>query len=186
MSEVQIVVFSAPSGAGKNTVINKVREAVPNLEFAISATTRQPRDGEVHGCHYYFLSNEDFIERMLNSEFLETEQVYDGVFYGTLSSEIDRILLNGNLVVMDVDTVGAVNIKRIFVEQALSIFIVPPSIEVLEERLRARGTETEEKIVERLQKAKAEMKKVHQFDARVVNDDLELCVQEIVNLISKR
>jgi guanylate kinase len=177
------ILFSAPSGCGKTTIIRELmggsdREPYSRFEFSVSATSRQPRGQEVDGEDYYFLSHEEFMRRVGNDEFLEWEEVYAGTCYGTLKSEIDRIWNKGNIIVFDVDVNGGRNIKRFFGADALSIFVMPPSLEVLEQRLRSRGTDSEEAIVKRLGRSAEELQQAPQFDVTIVNDDLQRAVAE--------
>ena len=139
----KVIIFSAPSGSGKTTIIKQLLKSFPEFEFSISATSRQARQGEVHGKDYYFLTKEEFVEKVNADLFLEWEEVYSGICYGTLKSEIDRIWSNGKIVIFDVDVLGGMNIKKYFGDKALSIFVMRPSMEVLEQRLRIRNTETE-------------------------------------------
>ncbi len=177
------ILFSAPSGCGKTTIIRELmggsdREPYSRFEFSVSATSRQPRGQEVDGEDYYFLSHEEFMRRVGNDEFLEWEEVYAGTCYGTLKSEIDRIWNKGNIIVFDVDVNGGRNIKRFFGADALSIFVMPPSLEVLEQRVRSRGTDSEEAIVKRLGRSAEELQQAPQFDVTIVNDDLQRAVAE--------
>ncbi len=174
------VILCAPSGSGK-TSIAKYLLSQPdfNLEFSVSATTREKRPGEENGKDYYFLSVEEFKQKIDNDEFIEWEEVYDGIFYGTLKSEIDRIWKAGKNVLFDVDVEGGISLTKYFGEKALAIFIQPPSIEELKKRLRKRGTETEEKIKQRIEKAAKEMEYSKWFDTIVVNDDLEKAQKEV-------
>lgn len=151
---------------------------IPELEFSVSACTRVPREGEVHGRDYYFLSVDEFIKAVENDDFVEWEMVYEGKYYGTLRSEVERIWNMGKHVVFDVDVQGGLTLKRKFGEKALAIFVMPPSIEVLEQRLRLRGSETEQMLAERMEKARSEMDYADQFDIVVLNDDLERAVAE--------
>ena len=169
----KLVIFSAPSGAGKSTLVHYLLPKFKELSFSISATSRAPRGEEKHGQDYYFLSAEDFQKRAQNDEFLEWEEVYAGTYYGTLKSEVQRLWDEGKTVVFDIDVVGGLNLKKIFGPQALAMFVQAPSIQVLEQRLRGRGTDSEEKIAERLAKASTEMERAPEFDAIIVNDDLE-------------
>jgi guanylate kinase len=153
----KLVIFSAPSGAGKSTLVHYLLPKFGELSFSISATSRAPRGEEKHGQDYYFLSAEDFQKRTQNDEFLEWEEVYAGTYYGTLKSEVQRLWDEGKTVVFDIDVVGGLNLKKIFGPQALAMFVQAPSIQVLEQRLRGRGTDSEEKIAERLAKASTEM-----------------------------
>lgn len=176
----KVIIFSAPSGAGKSTIVNYLLGKKLGLEFSVSATCRGPRGQEQHGKEYYFFTREEFQKRIAADEFLEYEEVYAGCFYGTLKCEVERIWAEGHTVLFDVDVVGGLNIKKIFGDQALSVFIQPPSVDVLEQRLAGRGTDAPEKIAERISKAEFEMSFAGQFDAVIVNDCLEdaLCEAE--------
>lgn len=179
----KIIILSAPSGAGKSTIIRELTKHDDlNLGFSISATSRPPRGEERNGVEYYFLDEEEFRRRARNGEFVEWEEVYPGMFYGTLESEVERVTSGGNLI-MDVDVKGGVNIKKRFGDRALSIFIMPPGMEELERRLRGRATDSEEKIRRRLDKAEYEMGFAPQFDHTVVNDDLGHVVEQTESLI---
>lgn len=174
----KVIIFSAPSGSGKTTIIKRLLSYFPEFEFSISATSRKPRTGETDGHDYYFLSKESFEEKVNNNQFLEWEEVYAGTRYGTLKSEIDRIWGNGKIVVFDVDVLGGMRLKEYFGSKALSIFVMPPSIEVLEQRLRIRNTETEEAIQKRLSRSSLELQHSTKFDLTIVNDILENAVEE--------
>lgn len=169
----KVMVFSAPSGAGKTTIVTHLLETFNKLEFSVSATSRAPRGKEVDGKDYYFLSTREFKKRVKNNEFVEYEEVYPGSFYGTLKSEVERIWAKGNVIMFDVDVKGGVNIKKIFGEKAFTVFIMPPSLEVMEQRLRARGTDSDEAIKTRIAKAAEEMTYAAKFDTVLVNDVLE-------------
>jgi len=169
----KLLIFSAPSGAGKTTIVHHLLEVFPELEFSVSATSRPPRAEEQHGEDYYFFSAEEFRERVSNGEFVEWEEVYAGQFYGTLQSEVERIWRKGHHVIFDVDVKGGLKLKHLFGERALAVFIMPPSVEALEQRLRSRGTETEEKIRVRMSKAKHELEFATKFDKIILNDKLE-------------
>lgn len=169
----KVVIFSAPSGSGKSTIVNYLLSKDLGLEFSISATCRAPRGEEEHGKEYYFFSTEEFKRKIAEDGFLEWEQVYPGCFYGTLKSELERIWAKGHTVVFDVDVVGGVNIKEFFGDQALAIFVQAPSVEALRQRLISRGTDSAEKIEERVAKAEYEMTFADKFDIVVVNDKLE-------------
>lgn len=169
----KVVIFSAPSGSGKSTIVNYLLTKGLGLEFSISATCRAPRGDEQNGREYFFFSPEEFKSKIDNNEFLEWEEVYPGCCYGTLKSEVERIWAKGNTVVFDVDVIGGVNIKKIFGEQALSIFIEAPSIDILRKRLIGRGTDSMDKIEQRVAKAEYEMTFAPQFDTIVINDKVE-------------
>lgn len=177
------ILFSAPSGCGKTTIIRELMQYFDCFDFSISATSRQPREGERDGVDYYFLSHDDFRRRVTEGDFLEWEEVYQGTCYGTLKSEVNRIWNNGRVIVFDVDVNGGKNIKRFFGDDALSIFVMPPSVEVLEQRLRNRGTDSEESIRKRLARSARELEEASQFDVTIVNDDLQRAVQETRRVI---
>lgn len=185
MPEGKLIVISAPSGCGKSTIINSILEAgkVP-LTFSVSATNRPARDGEKDGIHYYFLSTEEFLDRAEKGEFVEWEEVYPGRFYGTLRSEIDNKLSHGHNVILDIDVKGALNVKKIYGDKALTIFVAPPNIEELRNRLIKRGTDTTDVIETRVGKAEYEMGFAHNFDVRIVNDELETAVDKTASVIS--
>lgn len=172
------IIFSAPSGAGKTTIVRALLEQIDLLEFSVSACSRQPRPNEKNGVDYYFLSAEEFRKKIDNDEFLEWEEVYKDHFYGTLKSEVERIWKDGKAVIFDVDVVGGINLKNKLGEQALAIFVAPPAIETLEERLRIRSTETEDKIRIRTEKARYEMSFAEKFDVVLVNELLEKSIAE--------
>lgn len=180
----KVIIFSAPSGSGKTTLVKHCLGIFSELEFSISATTRSPRGEEIHGKDYYFLSPGEFREKIKENAFVEYEEVYTDKFYGTLKSEVERIWSNKKVVIFDVDVVGGVNLKNIFGEQAMSIFIAPPSIEELERRLISRNTDSLETIKTRVSKAQEELEYQHQFDKVIINDDLQLSKNEIEKLIS--
>lgn len=181
--EGKIFIFSAPSGSGKSTIINYLLEQGLPLGFSISATSRAPRGSEQDGIEYYFLSVDEFRKRIANNQFVEYEEVYQGCFYGTLKSEIERIWSQGKHIVFDVDVVGGVNLKKIFGDKARSIFIQPPSIDELRKRLIGRATDTMEKIEQRVAKASKELTYASQFDYVVVNDDLAKAQAETYQLV---
>ena len=169
----KLIIFSAPSGSGKSTIINYLLQQSLRLRFSISATSRAPRGTEKNGVEYYFLTPEEFKARIAKGDFLEYEEVYTDKFYGTLKSEVERILNEGDNVIFDVDVVGGCNIKRFYGDRALSVFIQPPSIEELRKRLVGRGTDTPEVIESRIAKAEYELGFADKFDTVVINDDLE-------------
>ena len=179
----KLLIFSAPSGSGKTTIVRRLLEQFSNLEFSISATSRAPRGVEQNGVDYYFLSAEEFAEAVAADKFVEWEEVYKGTCYGTLRSEMERIWNKGNIIVFDVDVMGGIRLKEIFGEKALSIFVMPPSIEELRKRLEGRGTDAPEVIEKRVAKASFELTKAPQFDRQIVNDDLEVAVAECINVI---
>lgn len=169
----KIIIITAPSGAGKTTIVRKVLSELPKLAFSISATTRAPRANEVHGKDYYFLSTEEFHRKIEENAFAEYEMVYAGKYYGTLKSELWRIWDNGQVPMVDIDVKGALSVKEKYHGAVLSIFIQPPSLETLRERLSERGTETASSLEERLAKARYELSFAHEFDELVLNDQLE-------------
>ena len=179
----KVIIVSAPSGAGKTSIVRHVLEFLPELRFSTSATTRAKREGEVDGRDYHFLTVEDFKEGIRNDDFLEWEEVYANQFYGTLKSEIQRIWDEGKTVIFDVDVKGGLNIKKYFGDDAMAIFIEPPSIQELENRLRNRGTETEESLHKRLEKAEYEMTFAPQFDKTILNDDLDVARAEMLQTV---
>ena len=169
----KVIIFSAPSGAGKTTIVHHLLEKYDFLEFSVSATSRAIRGEEKDGVDYYFLTVEEFKKRIDNGEFVECEEVYPGSYYGTLRSEVDRIWSKGHVIIFDVDVKGGINLKKIFGLNALSVFVMPPSLEVMEQRLRARGTDTEEAIKTRVAKAAIEIEDAVEFDTVLINDKLE-------------
>lgn len=177
------ILFSAPSGCGKTTIIGELMQYFDCFDFSISATSRKPRGEERDGVDYHFLSHDEFMRRVEAGDFLEWEEVYQGTCYGTLKSEVKRIWDKGRVIVFDVDVNGGRNIKRYFGDDALSIFVMPPSIEVLEQRLRSRGTDSEEAIVKRLARSAEELKQAPLFDRTIVNDDLQRAVAETRKVI---
>ena len=181
----KLVIFSAPSGSGKTTIVKELLKRFDCFEFSISATSRQPRGAEQNGVDYYFLTNEEFKERVARNEFVEWEEVYQGTCYGTLKSEMERIWNNDKVIIFDVDVMGGINLKRLFGEDACSMFIMPPSIEELERRLRGRGTDAEEVIQKRVAKAEFEISKAPEFDHVVINDKLDVAVDEATEIITR-
>ncbi len=181
-----LVIFSAPSGSGKSTIINWLMQSHPELRlaFSISCTSRSPRGTEQHGVEYFFLSPEEFRQRIANDEFLEYEEVYNDRFYGTLKDQVQRQLEAGQNVVFDVDVKGGCNIKRFYGDKALSIFIQPPSVEALRKRLEGRATDAPEVINDRIARAEYELSFASQFDRVIVNDDLETAKSETLEAIT--
>ena len=179
----KLIIFSAPSGSGKSTIINYLLQQSLRLRFSISATSRAPRGTEKNGVEYYFLTPEAFKARIAKGDFLEYEEVYTDKFYGTLKSEVERILNEGDNVIFDVDVVGGCNIKHFYGDRALSVFIQPPSIEELRKRLVGRGTDTPEVIESRIAKAEYELSFANKFDTVVINDDLETAKAKALQVI---
>lgn len=181
-----ILIFCAPSGSGKSTFVNYLLTHYDDFELSISATSRSPRGKERDGVEYYFLTPEQFSQKINNDEFIEYEQVYSGLYYGTLKSEIDRIKANNHHVIFDVDVKGGVNLKHKFGNDALSVFVQPPSIAALRERLKGRGTDSEEMIEKRIAKSEYELTFANQFDEIIVNDDLDTALKELVSLLKAK
>lgn len=179
------IIFSAPSGAGKTTIVQYLLSKIPELEFSISACSRDPRGEEEHGKHYYFLGVESFKQKIEEQAFIEWEEVYTNNFYGTLVSELERIWSNGKTVIFDVDVIGGLNLKKIIGEKALAIFVQPPSYEELESRLRSRSTESEDKITMRLAKAQSELERAPEFDVILLNDDLAKACKKAEEIVHK-
>ncbi len=183
MHTKKAILLSAPSGSGKTTIIRQLLQRFDCFEFSISATCRAPRVGEKDGEDYYFLSRDEFINRVAQGDFVEWEEVYEGTCYGTLKSELTRIWNNGHCILFDVDVKGGMNLAQYFGDNALSLFIMPPSIEVLEQRLRSRGTDQEESIRKRLRRADEELRMAPYFDHTIINNDLERAVKEVESLV---
>ena len=179
----KLIIFSAPSGSGKSTIINYLLGQNLNLAFSISATSRPPRGTEQNGVEYFFLSPEEFRQRIANNEFLEYEEVYKDRFYGTLKAQVEKQLNDGQNVIFDVDVVGGCNIKKFYGDRALSVFIQPPSINELRKRLNGRGTDTQEVIESRIAKAEFELSYANKFDKIVINDNLETAQTEALSTI---
>lgn len=184
--EGKLIIFSAPSGSGKTTIVRHLLNKFPDkIAFSISASTREPRGNEVDGKDYYFISQEEFLHRIAKEQFVEFEEVYSGTFYGTLKSELERIWAQGKQVVFDIDVIGGLRLKRKFGDRALAIFVHPPSLEVLESRLRGRGTDSEDKIRERVVKAKNELDYAPKFDVVLTNNELSEAFEQAEDLLTK-
>ena len=182
----KVIIFSAPSGAGKSTIVNHLLKLREELEFSISATSRAPRGQEQHGVEYYFFTADQFRQMIAEDKFVEYEEVYAGSFYGTLKSEVERIWAKGHAIVFDIDVQGGVNLKRIFGEQAFSVFIQAPSVEILRERLINRNTDTPEAIEKRVAKAASEMEfAAGKFDYTLINDDLQTALAEAESVVGR-
>lgn len=179
----KVLIFSAPSGSGKSTIVNHILGLHPEIEFSVSATSRPPRGQEQDGVEYYFLSVEEFRRRIEADQFVEYEQVYEGRYYGTLKSEVERIWAKGHVIIFDVDVKGGVNLKKYFGDKALSVFIQAPSVEELKRRLVARNTDTPEAIAERVAKAAEEMTYAPKFDVVLINDNLDKAYAEAEKMV---
>ncbi len=179
---MKLIVLSAPSGAGKTTIARRVVERVPGLRFSVSATTRTRREDEVHGEDYFFLSTDEFRERVSAGAFVEYEEVYPGLLYGTLKDQLE-LLGQSAAIVLDIDVAGALNVKTCYGDEALTLFIKPPSLDVLNDRLIARGTDSAAEIAIRLKKAAFELSHANQFDEVIVNDELEAAIDETITYI---
>jgi len=179
----KLIVISAPSGAGKTSIVHHLLKNMNELSFSVSACSREKRENETHGKDYYFLGVEGFQNKIKEDAFLEWEQVYENQYYGTLKSEIERIWSEGKTVIFDVDVVGGLNIKKQYPKECLSLFIMPPSLEVLAERLIGRGSESDQSLQKRLDKAEEEIAQNQQFDMVILNDDLEIACEETMEVI---
>lgn len=183
--ENKAIVFSAPSGAGKSTIVRHLLGKFPYLEFSVSATSRSPRGNEKDGVDYHFFSKEEFEQKIKRGEFVEYEEVYSGFYYGTLRSEVERIWSKGHIILFDIDVKGGMNIKRLYGSHALAIFIRPPSVQVLRERLLLRGTDSAEAIERRVAKASQELAYSTGFDRIIINDNLESALKEAEECVEK-
>ncbi len=184
MAQQKVIIFSAPSGSGKTTIIKELLGEFPQLQFSISATSRAPRGEEQNGVDYYFMTTQEFATAVGEDKFIEWEEVYAGTAYGTLKAEVQRIWDEGGVVVFDVDVKGGVRLKEIFAESALSLFIMPPSVEELQRRLQGRGTDSAEAIEKRVAKATIELAMSPQFDKVVVNDQLSVALGEAKDIVT--
>jgi guanylate kinase len=182
MSSKKAIIFSAPSGAGKTTIVKHLLDRLPKLSFSISACSRKARVNEIHAQDYYFLSLEEFKEGINNNRFLEWEEVYPNLYYGTLLDEIERIWNNGKTIIFDVDVQGGIALKKHFGNQALAVFVSPPSLNILEQRLRGRGTESEEDLQKRINKAEDELSFKDKFDEVLINDTLDVSCDKALQL----
>ncbi|MFV1885408.1 MAG: guanylate kinase [Balneola sp.] len=185
MKKGKLIILAAPSGSGKSTIANMLFDDFENLKFSVSATTRSPRTGEENGVHYNFLSKEEFQQRIDENDFLEWEEFYSGTRYGTLRSEVDKKLKTGYFILLDIDVKGAVNVKQLYGDDCLSLFIQPPSLKVLKQRLEARGTENEHSLGLRLERASEELEYADRFDQIIINDDLDTAYAQIKQAVTK-
>ncbi len=179
----KIIIITAPSGAGKTSITHYLMQQFPQLAFSVSAATRQARGSEKDGVDYYFISAEDFKHKIQQNEFVEWEMVYEGKYYGTLKSEMERIWNNQQIPILDIDVKGAIHVKQQYPASSLTVFIVPPSVEELKKRLQSRGTETEESLAARVNKASYEISFKDQFDRQIVNDDLQQARNKAVEIV---
>lgn len=180
----KILILVSPSGGGKSTMTKRLLRDFPLIRFSVSATTRKPREGEIDGVNYHFLSEEDFMKRVRDGQFLEWEEVYNGIRYGTLREDVEHQLEKGYFVLLDVDVLGALNVCDELGNQVMSIFLMPPSLDVLKDRLVRRGTETQTSLEQRLARAEKEISLAEKFDHIVVNDDLEVAYSEMKSIVS--
>lgn len=181
----KLLIFTAPSGAGKTTIVRHLLQKFEELDFSVSATSRQPRSGEVNGKDYYFLDPEEFKRKVAAGDFLEWEEVYDNQFYGTLKSEIDRLWALGKCVVFDIEVKGATNIKRLYPKESCAVFVKPPSPEILFKRLRGRKTESEDSLKKRIARAAEELTYENTFDTVLLNDDLDIALLEAEDIVKR-
>lgn len=185
MKTPKLIILCGPSGSGKSTIVKFLLENISNLVLSVSATTRQKREGEIHGEHYFFINQEEFLLKQKNGNFLECEEVYPGRFYGTLKEHVDELIREGKNVIFDVDVIGALNIKNIYGKQAVSIFIKPPSLKTLKDRLTRRSTETPESLKTRLDKAETELSYAKAFDKSIINKELDIACMKALNMVQK-
>ena len=185
MNRNKLIVFSAPSGAGKTTLVKHILSQFTNTNFSISATSRSPRGNEKDGVDYYFLSKSEFKKKINNNEFIEFEEVYGGIHYGTLISEVENIWANNKIAIFDIDVVGGFNIKKMYPENTLSIFVMPPSIDTLRKRLISRGDVSDDEINRRIKKAELELDFASKFDKIIINNDLEESKKIASNLVNE-
>jgi len=181
----KLLIFSAPSGAGKTTIVKHLLQKDFDLNFSVSATSREPRTGETHRKDYFFLSEKEFRKKIENDEFLEWEEVYKGIYYGTLKSEVESIINSGKNIIFDVDVIGGLNIKKFYDKEALAFFVQPPSVDELKKRLRNRSTESEEKINMRIAKAEKELSYAGRFDVIIINDKLDSALKIVENKVAE-
>lgn len=181
----KMIIFSAPSGAGKTTIVKEIMHRISNLSFSVSATNRPKRENETNGIDYYFFDKRTFLEKIDNDEFLEWEEVYKGSCYGTLRKEVEKSLKEGKNIIFDIDVQGGMNIKKVFNDLAFSIFIMPPSIEILKERLFSRSTDSAKDIETRIEKARFEMQFAEHFDLILINDNLDKAIAKAESEIKK-
>jgi guanylate kinase len=183
MPRGKVIILTAPSGSGKTTLATRLMSEFPVIQFSVSATTRKPRTGEIDGVSYHFVEAEQFRTWVAGGLFLEYEEFYNGTMYGTLKSDVDKVLDSGYFILLDVDVKGASTVKRIYKDQCLSVYVRPPSVEVLEQRLRSRGTESDQTLALRLERARMEMDYESAFDAVVINDELEQAYQDLKHIV---
>jgi len=184
MQAEKIIIITAPSGSGKSTLTKRLMAEFPNLAFSVSACTRSPRGGEIDGQDYHFISVQQFQQSIANNEFIEWEMVYEGKYYGTLKTEINRIWAQSKIPIVDIDVKGAINVQNQYQSEAISIFIQAPSIEILRQRLEKRGTETPESLAERIDKAEFELSFASSFDYNIINDDLETASKSLIKIVA--